>query len=110
VDLVAEHLRDQLTHLVLRERLHLEALGQPVLPERRDRIWCRIAGSGGGEDEDAGVGGKLMREGGRGLVEQVGIVDADHKTAPSSALKSSSAMRDKRCSLLVVRGRLTRRR
>jgi len=76
-------LRHELTHEILRQGLHLDALCPCVLPEHPDRVGCPLAGSRGGQDEELPVGGELMQEGSRGIVEQVRVVDADHEAVSS---------------------------
>jgi hypothetical protein len=53
----------------------LESLGQPVLPQGHDGGWSGLPGAQRPKDEDAFLRRQKVREGGRGFVEQVHVVD-----------------------------------
>ena len=75
IDGAAEHRDEQLAGLVDPEGRELDALAQPVLPQRDDGVGRRGTGADRGE-HPGGIGGHdLMDQRGRRRVEQVGVVD-----------------------------------
>jgi hypothetical protein len=79
VDLPAKHRADQLLDLRARQRLQLEPLGEPVLPQGKDRIGYRLAAAKRRQDEHRRCGCELVEQGRRTVVQQVGVVDPEHE-------------------------------
>ena len=60
----------------------MQPLQIAVFPQRRDRVGHRLAGAHCGDDAYGPVERQLMQQGGRQLIQQVGIVDTDDRTIP----------------------------
>ena len=78
VDRPAQRLDDQLVERVAGERLEVEALAEPVLPQPDDGVGDVLAPPHGGQHPHAVLGHELVGQRRRGLVERVGVVDGQH--------------------------------
>jgi hypothetical protein len=85
---------EQLIVFVGRERMQLDSFRELVFPQGDNRIGRLFAGPEGGEYENLFRGSQQLREGGRGLIEQVSIVDEDCHwlalTAPDDRIGDSA--------------------
>ena len=75
VDRAAQHRLEELGDRPGVEPDELEPLDDTVLPQGRHRLGRHLAGAEGGQDEGRVAPGQLVDERGRGVVEQVGVVD-----------------------------------
>ncbi len=78
----ADHRLDQRHALLLGERLQFDSTQVSVFPQRGDRVGHRLSGADRGEDAAALIHRDLMEQGGRQLVEQVGVIHADDVVGP----------------------------
>ena len=86
VDGPSEHLVQQLPDRFDGQAGDLDPLDIVGPPEGDDGIGCGLGGGDGGDDERRPVHRHLVDEGGRGVVEPVGVVDEQHQGAAGGHL------------------------
>jgi hypothetical protein len=86
IDLATQHRRQQLVHRRAVQAADVDPVGQLVLPERGHRVGHVLAGPHGGQHEDLAPDHRLVDQGGRRVVEQVGVVDQQQQTFPVAGL------------------------
>jgi hypothetical protein len=72
--------------IVARELGELQQRAQLVLPQRPERVRSALVAPHADDRERLAGGNQLMHQRGRGVVEQVPVVDAQHQAAPRGAL------------------------
>ena len=78
VDRPSQRVDDQAVERGAGERLDVEPLTQPVLPQRHDGVGNVLPPPNGGHDPHPVLRAQLVRQRRGGLVEGVGIVDGQH--------------------------------
>jgi hypothetical protein len=79
VDLAVQGAIQQPLHRLAAQRLHGHPPGQAVLPQRHDRVGGGLAAAHGGHHHRQRAGHELVDQRGRGVVEQVRVVHAQHQ-------------------------------
>jgi hypothetical protein len=86
VDLAVQGAVEQPVHRLAAQRRHGHPPGQAVLPQRDDRVGGGLAAAHGGHDRRQRAGHELVDERGRGVVEQVRVVDPEQQRPPTRPL------------------------
>jgi hypothetical protein len=79
VQVPVERLAEERLHLGPREGLELDPADGPLLAQPHNRVGKGLAGACREQQRRGLSTGQLMQEGGRGGIEEVGVVDGDHQ-------------------------------
>ncbi len=93
VQVTVERLAEERLHLGPGEGLELDPADGPLLPQPHNRVGKGLAGACREQQRRGLSTGQLMQEGGRGGIEEVGIVDGDHQPpVPSLVAELANAV------------------
>ncbi len=90
VQVAVERLAEERLHLGPGEGLELDPADGPLLAQPHERVGKGLAGACRQQQRCGLSTGQLMQEGGRGGIEEVGVVDGDHQS-PVAALVAELA-------------------
>jgi hypothetical protein len=85
VQLTGQHCGEQFAHARPGQRPQLDPLHQIAFPQRPDRLRHGVTVAHRGDHDSGTRRGELVRQAGRGIVEQVRVVHAEHQRAVGTA-------------------------
>ncbi len=86
VDRPTQGMAQQFGGRLRRQRWQVQTAGQAVLPQRDHRVGSRLSGPHGGEHHRQAAERELVHQHGRGVVQQVGVVNPKDQQPPAAPL------------------------
>ena len=88
-------------HRVLQDT-HLDTFGRAVLPEIDDRVGGELIGAHGGEHRGYLGQGQLVKQSGRAVVQEMGVIDEHHQPTPFGLLDQGTGVASQQRAVVLV--------